>query len=77
MKRNASTPTACLVKPGAARTDFLGLRWDSPIGVSMLNQRPRQARLIPVGHTVGHTDALGGHELYSNHEVGKQQAQDY
>jgi len=28
--RSSRMPTACLVKPGVARRDFLGITWDSP-----------------------------------------------
>jgi hypothetical protein len=56
-------PTACLVKPVTAWVDFLGPTWDSPIGASVFNLRPRAGPGEPVGHKVGHTDVLGGLEL--------------
>jgi hypothetical protein len=55
-------PTACLVKPGAARADFLAPTWDSPDGASVFHLRPPAGPVEPVGHKVGHTDARRGLE---------------
>jgi len=41
------TPTPCLVKPVAARRDFLGPMWDSLIGASVFNLRPRTGSVEP------------------------------
>ena len=45
--RPSRMPTACLVKPLTARTDFLGPTWDSPIGTSLLNLQPPAGPVEP------------------------------
>src|SRR5882724_8443476 len=40
-------PTACLVKPGVARRDFLGPTCDSPTGASVFNLQPPAGPVDP------------------------------
>jgi hypothetical protein len=45
--RPTRMPRACLVKPVAARRDFLGITWDFPTGASVFNLQPPTGPVEP------------------------------